>query len=177
MVSAFFFFQKLVAFSETARAPPPPCSVLSQLNPVHISRPWNLNSVLILSSHVYSRILSVYVCVHFADCSTACASGTTELRNCLFVASIVYHQCVTSNFIVDLNRKKRFLNSRFSRGTFYRVKAVAYRGGGLGVQTIPPKFRRPSKIVPNPTRLRKLKNCWILDASASRCTGKKSVKF
>jgi len=32
---------------------------------------------------------------------------------------------------------------------------VAYRGGGCGVQT-PSKFRRPSKIVPNSTRLWKL---------------------
>jgi len=30
-----------------------------------------------------------------------------------------------------------------------------------GVQNPPPKFRRPSKIVPNSTRLWKLKNCWI----------------
>ena len=30
------------------------------------------------------------------------------------------------------------------------------RGGGWGVQTPAPKFRRPSKIVPNSTRLRKL---------------------
>ena len=29
-------------------------------------------------------------------------------------------------------------------------------GGGLGVQTPPPKFRRPSKIVPNSTQLWKL---------------------
>ena len=33
--------------------------------------------------------------------------------------------------------------------------SVAYRGGVLGVQT-PPKFWRPSKIVPNSTRLWKL---------------------
>jgi len=34
---------------------------------------------------------------------------------------------------------------------------VAYRGGGFwGVQTPPPKFRRPSKIVSNSTRLWKL---------------------
>ena len=30
--------------------------------------------------------------------------------------------------------------------------AVAYRGGGWGVQPPPPKFRRSSKIVPNSTR-------------------------
>ena len=36
-------------------------------------------------------------------------------------------------------------------------KPLAYRGGGWGVQTSPPpKFRRPSKIRPNSTRLRKL---------------------
>ena len=36
-------------------------------------------------------------------------------------------------------------------------ETVAYRGGGVwGVQPPPPKFRRPSKIVPNSTRLRKL---------------------
>ena len=40
---------------------------------------------------------------------------------------------------------------------FWWCGAVAYRGGGgLGVQTPPPKFRRPSKIVPNSTRLWKL---------------------
>ena len=33
---------------------------------------------------------------------------------------------------------------------------VCYRGGVWGVQTPPPKFRRPSKIVPNSTRLCKL---------------------
>ena len=40
-----------------------------------------------------------------------------------------------------------------------RTTAVAYRGGGLGGSTPPQKkFRRPSKIVPNSTRLWKLLN-------------------
>ena len=39
---------------------------------------------------------------------------------------------------------------------------VAYRGWVWGVQPPPPKFRRPSKIVPNSTRFVKtVKNCWI----------------
>jgi len=45
------------------------------------------------------------------------------------------------------------------RRTFDVFWAVAYRGGdeGLGVQTpSPPKFPRPSKIVPNSTRLLEL---------------------
>jgi len=34
--------------------------------------------------------------------------------------------------------------------------------GGLGLQTPPSKFRRPSKIIPNSTRFVKtVKNCWI----------------
>jgi len=37
------------------------------------------------------------------------------------------------------------------------VRVVAYQGGGLGGSIPPPpKFRRPSEIVPNSTRLRKL---------------------
>ena len=35
-------------------------------------------------------------------------------------------------------------------------KSVAYRGGGFGVFNPPPKFRRPSKIVPKSTQLWKL---------------------
>ena len=41
------------------------------------------------------------------------------------------------------------------------LSPVAYRGG-VGVFNPPPKFRRPSKIVPNSTRFVKtVKNCWI----------------
>ena len=56
---------------------------------------------------------------------------------------------------------------------------VAYRGGGgWGVQTHPPKFRRASKIVPNSTRFFKtVKNCWIWDANTPRYSEKKAVKF
>ena len=41
-----------------------------------------------------------------------------------------------------------------------RTKPVAYRGGGCVFKPPPPKFRRPSKILPNSTRLVKtVKNC------------------
>jgi len=47
-----------------------------------------------------------------------------------------------------------------SKGTHtqtYSKKPVAYRGGGgVSNQPPPPKFRRPSKILPNTTRLWKL---------------------
>jgi len=49
-----------------------------------------------------------------------------------------------------------FLISRYKS---WRGQSVAYRGegsGGLGGSNPPSKFRRPSKIVPNSTRLWKL---------------------
>ena len=38
----------------------------------------------------------------------------------------------------------------------FQCRTGGWGGGGLGVQTPPPKFRKPSKIVPNSTRLWKL---------------------
>jgi isocitrate dehydrogenase len=42
----------------------------------------------------------------------------------------------------------------FCLAGYFQLDAVAYEGGGLGLlKPPPPKFRRPSKIMPNSTRL------------------------
>ena len=51
---------------------------------------------------------------------------------------------------------------------------VAYRGGG---STPPPKFRRPTKIVPNSTWLWKLLKLLNLGRQHPKMFGKKAVKF
>ena len=53
---------------------------------------------------------------------------------------------------------------------------VAYRGWVLGVQT-PMKFRRPTKIVPNSTRLWKLLNIAKFRMPTPQDVRKKAVKF
>ena len=50
-------------------------------------------------------------------------------------------------------------------------------GGGLGCQPPPPKFRRPSKIMPNSTRLWKLLKLLNLGRQHPKMFGKKAVKF
>jgi len=55
---------------------------------------------------------------------------------------------------------------------------VAYREGVLGCQTPPPpKFGRPSKIVPNSTRLRKLLNLLNFGRQHPKMLGKKGSKI
>ena len=55
------------------------------------------------------------------------------------------------------------------------VGAVAYRGGGSKSHL---KFRRPSKIVPNSTRLWKMfKIFWIWHANTRRYSKKKGIKI
>jgi len=63
--------------------------------------------------------------------------------------------------------------------SFLPYLAVAYRrGGGVwGVQTHP-NFRRPSKTVPNSTRLWKFKKKLLnLGRQHTKMFGKKAVKF
>ena len=59
------------------------------------------------------------------------------------------------------------------------LMAVAYRGGGLGGSNLPPppKFRRPSKIVSNSTRLWKLLKIAEFKTPTPQDVRKKAVKF
>jgi len=57
------------------------------------------------------------------------------------------------------------------------VWPVAYREGGLGFQTPPPKFLWPSKIVPNSIRLWKLSKIAVLGTPTPQHVRKKGSKI
>ena len=75
--------------------------------------------------------------------------GTFRFSPTKFVSVTVYF--ILQTYFLDscsINGGKRWYIYRAFRLVLF--KAVAYRGGGV---SNPPKFRRPSKIVPNSTRL------------------------
>ena len=75
----------------------------------------------------------------------------TSLNNC----QSTHHNNtkIRISFIPQRKPAKTRVHSLFHSEFSGRIRAVAYRGGVWGVQHPPPKFRRPSKIVPNSTRL------------------------
>lgn len=116
-----FFFEKLVAFSETARASPRP---LLYPEPVESSTHFETLKLKLCFNIILTCILmgtfSLLLCSLRRLKHRLCEwhNWTTKL----FIYSVRCLSPMTSNFVVDLNRKKRFLNSNISLGTLYRVK-------------------------------------------------------
>ena len=75
-----------------------------------------------------------------------------------YVITLRYREKITVKYNYD-GMGRQFVEERFCLTG--ELSAVP-RGGLWGVQAPPPKFRRPSKIVPNSTRFVKtVKNCLI----------------
>ena len=101
--------------------------------------------------------------------------------HCTVDQILIAQRDLSSNWCQNVNTKfisgvyKLSLNLLIS----LRYETVAYRGeGGFEVFKPPPKFRRPSKIVPYSTPLWKLlKIAEFRTPTPPRCSEKKAVKF
>ena len=137
---------------------------------------------------LYIQLLTLYIPV--LSVRTNCISINNSV-SCRYIVLIFHIRCtVISDSLLLLLISCCFhiipvsSNSRLGMWgmlvlTFItKVPTVAYRGGGgLGVQIPPPKFRRPSKIVPNSTQLWTLLILLNLGRQHPKIFGKKAVKF
>jgi len=93
-------------------------------------------------------------------------------QNCHRIRKVFYDACArfgwgSSISVLTIRSPRGISAPSYSPQTDRKEQALGYlhfifpdqgpTGGGLGVQPPPPKFRRPSKIVPNSTRFENLK--------------------